>query len=193
MTTAPERGSVGSKQRPQATFQVVTSGAQTADTDSNNEAIITGPDHSTSPSQGNLAIISNTAAAVGKGGSLVFAGMYTGSNVAAFAKIAGVQASAYTGVLKFYTRRADATMTESGQFDSVGNFGVGVAPVCAGDFNGPVRVNAYTVATLPAASLGIGMIACVTDANATTRLSVVAGGGSNKAPVWSDGTNWLIV
>jgi hypothetical protein len=123
------RGSVGTTS-PQATFQVVTSGAQTADTDSNNEAIITGPDHSTSASQGNLAIISNTAAAVGKGGSLVFAGMYTGSNVAAFAKIAGVQAAAsfYTGVLKFYTRRADGSMTESGQFDSVGNFGVGVAP-----------------------------------------------------------------
>ncbi len=119
--------------------------------------------------------------------------MYTGSNVAAYAKIAGVQAGGYTGHLKFYTRRIDATMTEAGRFDEVGNFGVGVAPVCAGDFNGPVRVKSYTVGTLPAASLGIGMIACVTDANATTRLSVVAGGGSNKALVWSDGTNWLIV
>lgn len=51
----------------------------------------------------------------------------------------------------------------------------------------------YTVATLPAAStVGAGAMAWVTDANATTFLSTVAGGGSNKVPVSSDGTNWLI-
>jgi hypothetical protein len=83
-------------------------------------------------------------------------------------------------------------MTEAGQFDALGNFGVGVAPVCAGDFNGPVRVKAYTVATLPAASAGAGMIAYVTDANATTQNAVVAGSGSNKVLVFSDGTNWRI-
>jgi len=50
-----------------------------------------------------------------------------------------------------------------------------------------------TVAGLPAASTaGAGARAFVTDANATTFLSTVAGGGSNKVPVVSDGTNWLI-
>ena len=34
--------------------------------------------------------------------------------------------------------------------------------------------------------------AFVTDATATTFLSTVAGGGANKVPVVSDGTNWLI-
>ena len=51
----------------------------------------------------------------------------------------------------------------------------------------------YTVATLPTASSFEGATAYVTDANATTRLSTVAGGGSNKVIVFSDGTNWLIL
>lgn len=50
-----------------------------------------------------------------------------------------------------------------------------------------------TVAGLPSASTaGAGARAFVTDANATTFLSTVAGGGANKVPVVSDGTNWLI-
>lgn len=50
-----------------------------------------------------------------------------------------------------------------------------------------------TVASLPAAATaGAGARAFVTDANATTFLSTVAGGGANKVPVVSDGTNWLI-
>ena len=50
-----------------------------------------------------------------------------------------------------------------------------------------------TVATLPAAgTAGAGARAFVTDANATTFASVVAGGGANKLPVYSDGTNWRI-
>lgn len=49
-----------------------------------------------------------------------------------------------------------------------------------------------TVAGLPAASIGSGYKAFVTDANATTFQSIVAGGGANKVPVYSDGTNWRI-
>lgn len=49
------------------------------------------------------------------------------------------------------------------------------------------------VASLPAAAkAGAGARAFVTDATATTFHSTVAGGGSNKVPVVSDGTNWLI-
>jgi hypothetical protein len=52
---------------------------------------------------------------------------------------------------------------------------------------------ATTVAGLPAAATaGAGARAFVTDASATTFLSTVAGGGANKVPVVSDGTNWLI-
>lgn len=49
------------------------------------------------------------------------------------------------------------------------------------------------VASLPsAATAGAGARSFVTDATATTFLSTVAGGGANKVPVVSDGTNWLI-
>jgi hypothetical protein len=50
-----------------------------------------------------------------------------------------------------------------------------------------------TVAALvAAATAGAGARAVVTDANATTFHSVVAGGGANVVPVFSDGTNWRI-
>ena len=47
-----------------------------------------------------------------------------------------------------------------------------------------------TVASLGAAT--VGYRAMVTDANATTFASIVAGGGSNIVPVYADGTNWRI-
>lgn len=51
----------------------------------------------------------------------------------------------------------------------------------------------FTVSALPSAStIGAGGRALVTDANATTFASVVAGSGSNVVPVYSDGTNWRI-
>jgi hypothetical protein len=49
----------------------------------------------------------------------------------------------------------------------------------------------FTVATLPASAV-TGTEAYVTDANATTFNSVVAGGGSNKVPVTYDGAAWRI-
>ncbi len=49
-----------------------------------------------------------------------------------------------------------------------------------------------TVAGLPSAVGRMGMRFFVTDAANNTFLSVVAGGGENKVPVVSDGTNWLI-
>jgi len=51
----------------------------------------------------------------------------------------------------------------------------------------------YTVATLPsAATSDVSARAFVSDANATTFASTVAGGGANKVPVYSDGANWKI-
>lgn len=49
----------------------------------------------------------------------------------------------------------------------------------------------FTVLTLPSAAT-VGSRAMVTDANATTFASVVAGGGANVVPVYSDGTDWRI-
>lgn len=57
----------------------------------------------------------------------------------------------------------------------------------------PLKLGTLTVANLPAAATaGAGSTAFVTDANATTHASVVAGGGSNGIPVYCDGTNWRI-
>jgi hypothetical protein len=87
--------------------------------------------------------------------------------------------------------------------DSSGHFTVGAdnaydigAPATRarnGYFKGVVCSGSTVVASLPAAAtVGAGARHFVTDATATTFLSTVAGGGANKVPVVSDGTNWLI-
>jgi hypothetical protein len=48
------------------------------------------------------------------------------------------------------------------------------------------------LADAPAATVGAGARAVVTDANATTFHAIVAGGGANVVPVFSDGTDWRI-
>ena len=56
-----------------------------------------------------------------------------------------------------------------------------------------IRVPGVTVASLPSASTaGVGARSFVTDATVAVYASTVAGGGSNKVPVFSDGTNWII-
>lgn len=56
-----------------------------------------------------------------------------------------------------------------------------------------VKIPGVAVAALvAAATAGAGARAFVTDANATTFNSTVAGGGANNLPVFSDGTNWKI-
>jgi hypothetical protein len=58
----------------------------------------------------------------------------------------------------------------------------------------PLTTGVSTVGGLPsAATVGQGVRRFVTDANATTFNSVVAGGGSNFLPVFSDALgNWRI-
>jgi len=71
--------------------------------------------------------------------------------------------------------------------------GVGVFQIGAASANAlkPLGLQTYTVATLPGSPVK-GWTAMVTDANATTFASIVAGGGSNNVPVYYDGTNWKI-
>jgi hypothetical protein len=59
---------------------------------------------------------------------------------------------------------------------------------------GQLNVNVpLTVATLPsAATAGVGSRAFVTDSSVSTFGTTVAGGGSTKVPVYSDGTNWKV-
>lgn len=56
-----------------------------------------------------------------------------------------------------------------------------------------LKVTPCLVADLPsAADAGAGARAFVTDANATTFASTVAGGGANPVPVYSTGLAWKI-
>jgi len=58
---------------------------------------------------------------------------------------------------------------------------------------GILRTTAIVVASLPtAAGAAAGARSFVTDATAATFGTIVAGGGANAVPVWSDGTNWKI-
>lgn len=50
----------------------------------------------------------------------------------------------------------------------------------------------FTVGTLPSASANAGRIVQVTDSNSTTNGNTVAGGGANRVPVFSNGTNWIV-
>ena len=63
--------------------------------------------------------------------------------------------------------------------------------IIIGATRGVLRLPTKTVATLPAATTA-GRRCFVSDATATTFCSVVAGGGSNFVPVFSDGTDWRI-
>lgn len=59
-------------------------------------------------------------------------------------------------------------------------------------WNGPLRMKSYIVSDLPPAADWTGGRVFVTDANATTFASIVAGGGANIVPAYSDGANWRI-
>lgn len=111
--------------------------------------------------------------------------------------ISGTQKMGSAGVYGWSSTSAasgtpDTSMSRIGA--GVIGAGTGSAASLAGQFYGAtLRTGQTTVAGLPAAATaGAGARAYVTDANATTFLSTVAGGGANKVPVVSDGANWLI-
>lgn len=58
---------------------------------------------------------------------------------------------------------------------------------------GLLSLGTYTVATLPSASANAGRIGQVTDSSVTTNGSAVAGSGSNRVIVFSNGTTWDVV
>jgi hypothetical protein len=93
-----------------------------------------------------------------------------------------------------------STTSSGGAADaSLSRAGINVIQVGDGgaNSNGRVWATAFravgvTVAELPPAAGNAGMRATVTNANATTIGTTVAGGGSNTVLVWSNGTNWRI-
>lgn len=55
-----------------------------------------------------------------------------------------------------------------------------------------VTVGTYTFGTLPAAASNAGALAQITDSSVTTNGTIAAGGGSDRAIVFSDGTDWVV-
>ena len=77
---------------------------------------------------------------------------------------------------------------------TVDNVVIGATTPVAGKFTsltatGTLSTSGYTVATLPAGT--VGMRAYVTDATAPTYLSALTGGGAVKCPVFYNGTAWV--
>ncbi len=82
-----------------------------------------------------------------------------------------------------------ATMDASGNISTPGTLSTGAG----GGNPGTLFLGTTTVSGLPTCNSGAkGTHAGVTDATATTFLSIVAGSGGNIVPVFCNGTNWLI-
>jgi hypothetical protein len=83
--------------------------------------------------------------------------------------------------------------TERARIDSSGNLLVGLTSatgVAKLQVSGPIQTTGYTVATLPAGT--VGMRTYVTDALAPSFGVTVAGSGAVTIPVFYNGTNWIV-
>jgi uncharacterized protein YaiE (UPF0345 family) len=86
-----------------------------------------------------------------------------------------------------------STFTERARITSSGNLLVGLTSatgVAKLQVSGPIRTTGYTVATLPAGT--VGMRTYVTDALAPSFGVAVAGSGAVTIPVFYDGANWIV-
>jgi hypothetical protein len=83
--------------------------------------------------------------------------------------------------------------TERARIDSSGNLLVGLTSatgVAKLQVSGAIRTTGFTVATLPAGT--VGMRTYVTDALAPSFGVTVSGGGAVTIPVFYNGTNWIV-
>lgn len=100
----------------------------------------------------------------------------------------------YLGLLASYLATLAGTFPSSIVAPQNGGTGVANAAGRTITLGGALNyVGVKTVATLPSAvTSGAGAFGFVSDANATTFASIVAAGGANFVPVFSDATNWRI-
>jgi hypothetical protein len=95
--------------------------------------------------------------------------------------------------LAFATATTIGSVTERMRIDNVGNLLVGLTSatgVAKLQVSGPIQTTGYTVATLPAGT--VGMRTYVTDALAPSFGVTVSGGGAVTIPVFYDGANWIV-
>jgi hypothetical protein len=116
-----------------------------------------------------------------------------GASVQAFSDAAWSSTSA-PSYLSFQTTASGSTsLTERARIDSSGNLLVGLTSatgVAKLQVSGPLQTTGYTVATLPAGT--VGMRTYVTDALAPVFGVAVAGSGAVTIPVFYDGANWIV-
>jgi hypothetical protein len=134
-------------------------------------------------------VVTSTGVFVGGNGTVTSPTYAVGSRGGMYSTAVGEVALATTGVGR---ARVDADGI-SPFTTGVGTLGTAARQWNGAFFSGPVKLAGYTVATLPAGS--VGMRAYVTDSNAAITAgigAVVAGGGANVVPVFYDGANWRI-
>lgn len=133
---------------------------------------------------------------------------HTGSGVAALGQEAGRGCTTATNCVFIGHLAGRSTLGQKADADNSIAIGhqavaaksnqavIGNTSVAETVIRGVQRGNAYTVAgltaVLTAAAAGAGARSFVTDATATTFASIVAGGGANGVPVYSDGTDWRV-
>lgn len=114
--------------------------------------------------------------------------------------ITNISATTYENNVNFSTFSTTGAISIGAASSVSGNWTVTGSVIASGNvvatgalIGASVRTAPVAVGSLPtAASAGSGSRRLVSDANATTFNSVVAGGGANIVPVYSDGTNWRI-
>lgn len=139
----------------------------------------------------NTALTANNNTAVGSDALL----LATGADNTAIGYQAGSTLTTGTNNILIGNGAAPASVTTSNSI-TLGNNSITTFRVPGLTLTFSVKYfnhGTLTVGTLPAAATaGAGARSFVTDANATTFASIVAAGGANGVPVYSDGTNWRI-
>jgi hypothetical protein len=159
----------------------------------NNTAIGSGAFAAVTSAQGGVALGYAAGSIVSTGNTNVIIGSAAGQNITTGA------GNICIGASTFLSAAADVNSIVIGSNAT----GVGSNSAVIGDANvtltqlrGAVRTGAVAVASLLAAATAGQSARCfVTDSNQTLTAgigAVVAGGGANKVPVVSDGTNWRI-
>lgn len=139
------------------------------------------------------AIVGGAIVTKGNGSSLIFSCGSTGSTNLV---VKGGTNGLTTGnVLQISGAIAGASPTISaivGPGGSDANIDITLTPKGTGSVvaTSPVKLQGYTVATLPTAGVA-GRIAYVTDATSPTYLGALTGGGAVTAPVFDNGTAWV--
>lgn len=180
---------------------VVGSGALDANTTGNyntalgyNSLTASNSNYSTGVGYRALNAVTSGASNTGVGGDALLL-ISTGANNTALGYQAGDSLTTGSNNIVIGSGADASTATVSNEI-TLGNSSVTALRVPGLSYTGGVKylnVGVLTVGTLPAAATaGAGARAFVSDANATTFASIVAAGGANGVPVYSDGTNWRI-